>query len=203
MNIKDKVHVVGHDIGGMIAAAYAMKFPQSVKSVAWGECPLPGTKVYDKAVIEEARGGLWHFVFHWQIDLPELLVDTPEKVRIYIKSFYDRLCRVPTAIGPEDLDYYTKVFSQPGGMRSGFDVYRAFHQDAEDNKKWLKENGKSKVSCMMLSGDGSFLASVAEDEGKEYFENVEVSTVEGSGHWIAEEQPEGFVTAVIDWVSKH
>ena len=48
----------------------------------------------------------------------------------------------------------------------------------------------------------SFLAGIAEDEGKEFFESVEVKTVDGSGHWIAEENPEGFVQAVVEWVEK-
>lgn len=36
LGIKKKVHVVGHDIGGMIAYAYASRYPNATASVAWG-----------------------------------------------------------------------------------------------------------------------------------------------------------------------
>ena len=44
LGIRDRVHVVGHDIGGMVAYAYASRYPEGTASVAWGECPLPGTR---------------------------------------------------------------------------------------------------------------------------------------------------------------
>lgn len=51
LSIKEKIHVVGHDIGGMIAHAYAARYPESTKSMAWGECPLPGTDEYEKFLL--------------------------------------------------------------------------------------------------------------------------------------------------------
>jgi pimeloyl-ACP methyl ester carboxylesterase len=203
LGVTKKVHVVGHDIGGMIASTYAQRHGDGTASVAWGECPLPGTEVYKQMIKDEAYGSLWHFIFHWQADLPEKLVDTEEKVKAYISSFYYRLTHQPAAFSAEDVDYYTKIFSQTGAMRAGFDVYRAFHQDSLDNRSWVEKNGKSKVPCMMLNGGESFLAAVAEDEGNEMFENVVTETVKGSGHWIAEENPKEFVKTILEWVGKH
>ena len=64
LGIHQRVHVVGHDIGGMVAHAYASKFAADTASVSWGECPLPGTKLYDRYV-KEVRA-VWHFHFHWR-----------------------------------------------------------------------------------------------------------------------------------------
>lgn len=47
LKIKEKIHVVGHDIGGMIAFAYASRYPNDVASLIWGDCPLPGTFAYE------------------------------------------------------------------------------------------------------------------------------------------------------------
>eukprot|EP01111_Echinosteliopsis_oligospora_P011168 TRINITY_DN3618_c0_g1_i2.p1 TRINITY_DN3618_c0_g1~~TRINITY_DN3618_c0_g1_i2.p1 ORF type:complete len:206 (+),score=17.52 TRINITY_DN3618_c0_g1_i2:80-697(+) len=98
LKFRQPAHVVGHDIGGMIAHAYAVQFPSHTASVAWGECPLPGTQVYDEIVKNDRR--VWHFDFHMQIDLPELL--TQGRERIYIKHFYDRLCINARAITPKE-----------------------------------------------------------------------------------------------------
>ncbi|KAM0174610.1 hypothetical protein ACHAPF_005977 [Botrytis cinerea] len=200
LDIKDKIHVVGHDIGGMVAHAYAAQFPKDTASVAWGECPLPGTDAYNNAVKEGITGGLWHFVFHWQTDLPEAL--TAGRENIYIKSFYDRLCYNASAFSPNDVEHYASKFAQPGGMRAGFDLYRAFHQDAEDNLRMLK-GGKCKVPSMSLMGEKSFLATIANQQNEQMYETTSSASVPGSGHWCAEENPAGFVEAVLKWTSKN
>ena len=88
-------------------------------------------------------------------------------------------------------------------MRSGFDVYRAFHQDSADNLSILHQAGKCKVPCLTLNGEGSFLAPIAEEQAQEMYENVSVATVAGAGHWCAEENPEDFVKQVLNFVGKH
>lgn len=62
LGIAEPVHVVGHDIGGMVAHAYASRFPMDTTSVAHGEFPMPGTKVYDNFCRDVA--GVWHFHSH-------------------------------------------------------------------------------------------------------------------------------------------
>ncbi|KAJ9620607.1 hypothetical protein H2203_007814 [Taxawa tesnikishii (nom. ined.)] len=193
-----KVHVIGHDIGGMVAHAYASRFADDTASVSWGECPLPGTKAYYDSLMDP---GVWHFHFHWQLDLPEAMTHGNE--RIYIKSFYDRLCLNPAAIGVRDLEHYATMFAQPGAMRAGFDVYRGFHKDAEENKEWLQKHGKCKVPSLSLSGASSFLQAMAEGMVNEVYENVEVATVESSGHWAAEENPADFVRKNLAFIEKY
>lgn len=77
LGIKEPVHVVGHDIGGMIAHAYAARFPEDTASVIWGECPLPGTGAYERG---KNGAEVWHFTFHWQGDLPEALTVGRERL---------------------------------------------------------------------------------------------------------------------------
>ena len=199
IGITSPVHIVGHDIGGMIAHAYAFLFPQDTLSVSWGECPLPGSQPYESGF--KHSPGMWHFTFHQQLDLPEALVYGRE--RIYLKHFYDRLCVNPVAITDQDLDVYVSSFAQPGAMRCGFGLYRAFPQDAVDNQRMLKEQGKSKVPACSLSGGESLLLEVAESQTREFYENVEVATVQKSGHWCAEENPADFVRNVVAFVGKH
>jgi pimeloyl-ACP methyl ester carboxylesterase len=71
LKIKEKIHAVGHDIGGMIAFAYASRYPNNVASLIWGECPLPGTFAYEDI---KCSLDVFHFVFRRLIDLPEFLI---------------------------------------------------------------------------------------------------------------------------------
>jgi len=144
---------------------------------------------------------MWHFVFQQQLDLPELLTQGKEK--IYIKHFFDRLAHNPFGILPRDVDHYAASFAQPGGMRAGFELYRAFPQDAKDNLKMLADRGKCSMPAAALCGEKSILLEVAEEQTKQFYDNVEVVTVDESGHWTAEENPEDFVKKVLRFVSKH
>lgn len=183
----------------MIAHAYAAHHAEDTRSVMYGECPLPGSTPYESGF--KNSPGMWHFTFQQQLDLPELLTQGREK--IYIKHFYDRLCFNPASITPRDVDHYAASFCQPGGMRAGFDLYRAFPQDAKDNRAKLDQEGKSKVPAAALSGEMSLLLEVAEEQTKEFYENYETVLVAKSGHWTAEENPHGFVDGVVSFIKKH
>jgi pimeloyl-ACP methyl ester carboxylesterase len=195
--IQEKIHVVGHDIGGMIAFAYVSRYPDDVGSVIWGECPLPGTSFYERL---KSTPALFHFVFHQVPDLPECLISGKE--REYLKHFFDKLLHNNAAITPADFDNYVLAYSQPGAVRAGLEVYRAFEQDAQENRKWLEENGKVKVPSLVLMGSECMLVEGAEEMASEYHEGAEVVTVEDAAHYIAEENPEGFVYGVLGFVKR-
>ena len=195
IGVKEKIHIVGHDIGGMIAHAYVAQYPDDVATIIWGECPLPGTQVYES---NKFTSTLWHFHFHNQIDIPELLVQGKE--RIYIKHFYDRLSMNPESFSNDDLDFYASQYSMPGALRCGFNVYRMFEVDAVHNQRWLKDLGKIRVKSMILNGDQSFIASEAVAMAKEMYEDVTEGLIERSGHWLAEENPEDFVNKVLGFI---
>ena len=195
LGVQEKIHLVGHDIGGMVAHAYASRHPDEVASIIWGECPLPGTAIYeaDKALVAQ-----FHFTFHSVHDLPEALVAGREG--IYLKHFFDKLLYNRAAITPLDLDLYTLMYSQPGAIRCAFEVYRAFEMDAEENRAWLREHGKCPVPAAVFSGERSRHAPEAESMAKEVYECVEVAMVEDSGHYLAEENPEDFVKKVLAFI---
>lgn len=200
LGITSRIHIVGHDIGGMIAHAYASRQPSCVASIIWGECPLPGTSACaaDRTTHQVAQ---FHFIFHCVPDLPEALVAGREG--IYLKHFFDKLLYNSAAITDADFRHYVLAYSQPGAMRAAFQVYSAFEKDAEENGEWVKREGKCKVPCMVFSGDMSRHKEAAESMASEVYENIEVAVVEASGHYLAEENPDGFVKQVLDFVGKH
>lgn len=195
--ITDKIHVVGHDIGDMIALAYASRYPDDVASVIWGECPLPGTYEYDEM---KGTPDVFHFFFHRVPDLPEFLIAGKE--REYCKHFFDKLIHNSAAITPDDLDHYALAYSQPGAIKAGLEVYRAFERDAEENMQWLNQHGKVRMPTLLMMGSESMLAQMAESMVNEYHDDAEVLLVKKSGHYIAEENLKGFVQAVLYFVGE-
>ncbi|CAI0644108.1 unnamed protein product [Colletotrichum noveboracense] len=199
LSITGSVHMVGHDIGGMIAYAFATRHAERTASLIWGECPLPGTKAHEE---DRTIHGVqqFHFLFHCVPELPEALVSGREE--IYLSHFFDKVSYNRSAISQADLEYYASMYSRPGALRCAFGVYRAFSTDAEENQAWIQKHGKCKVKSLGLSGGNWRHKHAAPDMFKEAHEDntVEVKELPESGHYVAEENPEGFVEVVLDFI---
>lgn len=177
--MRGKVHVVGQDIGGMIAHAFATGYPEHTASVAIGECPLPGTTAFEAS---KNSALMYHFSFQNVPDLPETLVTGKE--RVYLKHFYYRAAYNPSAITEEDVDVYAAAYTQPGGLRCGFELYRAFEEDVKYNKDIVQKKGKCKVPVLALFGEYSFCKDYCKEMLQEVYQGpVQVCVVKNAGHW--------------------
>ncbi|KAK7219344.1 hypothetical protein V2G26_007347 [Clonostachys chloroleuca] len=199
LSIKEPVHMVGHDIGGMIAYAFATRYPDRTASTVWGECPLPSTSAYEENCKEHSVQQ-FHFHFHSVPDLPEALVTGREET--YLRHFFDKLSYNQSAITQEDLAYYVKQYCQSGALRCAFSVYRAFQEDANENTAWILKSGKCKVRALGLSGAQSRHREAADKMMAEAHEprTFAAAAVEDSGHYIAGENPDGFVQVLLGFI---
>jgi pimeloyl-ACP methyl ester carboxylesterase len=191
LHIQGQVAVVGHDIGLMVAYAFAEMFRDEVSHLVVMDAPLPGTSIFDKLRVDPR---VWHFAFHGARDVPEMLVAGRE--RQYLQLFYNARIFDPSAISEEDLDLYTSAYSAVGAMRAGFELYRAFDHDAQDNRSALEQNGKLQIPVLALFGAISNTSVGVEVMMREVAENVRGLQISQSGHWIAEENPEELTEAL-------
>lgn len=200
--VSEAIHVIGHDIGGMVAYALASRWPERFRTLCFGECPIPGTRSFYRDR-EENAVEQFHFIFHCVGDLPEALVEGKE--RIYLQHFFNKLTYNVGAFTREDINYYVEAYSQPGAMRCAFELYRAFDKDAEDNREWMQSNGKCEIPALILSGDHSRHKNDAEEMALEVRDPqfLEIGEVQEAGHYVAEENPEGFAAVVIGFISRH
>jgi pimeloyl-ACP methyl ester carboxylesterase len=192
LGIEEPVAVVGHDIGLMVAYAYAQAHGDEVSHLVVADAPLPGTAVFDRL---RSDPRVWHFAFHGARDVPEMLVAGRE--RQYLQAFINARIFDPSAISDADLDAYASAYSAPGAMRAGFEVYRAFDQDAEDNRAALARNGKLTMPVLAVGGETSTSGPLVEEMMREVAENVTAVRIPRSAHWVAEENPEAFTAALL------
>jgi pimeloyl-ACP methyl ester carboxylesterase len=178
-----RIFLVGHDIGLMVAYSYAAAHPAEVRRLALLDAPIPGTKVFEEL---ERSPMVWHFAFHKVRDLPEALVAGRE--RIYLtEGFYRALSYNPAAFTEADVDEYVRCYSAPGGMRGGFEYFRAFAEDARQNKEYFK----TKLSMPVLAlGGAQSLGPTMVAMANEVATNVRGGSIERCGHWVADERPE-------------
>ena len=136
------IFLVGHDIGAQVAYSYAAAHPTEVKRLVVMDLSFPG-------FIPTGKMPLWWFLFHQTPDLPEALVQGKEM--IYLSWFYHNLAYNPSAVTP-DINEFVSHYSAPGGMRAGFEYYRAFPQDAIENENY----SKTELTMPVLAVGGEF-----------------------------------------------
>ena len=197
LGVREPVLVAGHDIGLMVAYAYAHEYRDEVSHLVLMDAPLPGTAVFDDLL---SAPRVWHFAFHAVRDLPELLVSGRE--REYIQHFINARIFNAGAFTAEDLDVYVSAYSAPGALRAAFEAYRAFGQDAEDNRRILQHNGRLTIPVLALGGTISTTGAVIGEMTKEVAEDVTAVRVPDTGHWIAEENPEAVVDELLRFAAR-
>ena len=183
-----RVGIAGHDIGLMVAYAYAAQFPSEVERIALMDAFLPG--VGDWTSVWLLRD-LWHFHFYGKT--PLALVDGRE--RIYFEHFWNDFAADPArSVSEQDRQFYTAAYAQPGAMRAGFEVFRAFEQDAKDFATFSKTT--LKMPMLVLTGEkasGEFLIT----QSRLVADDVEGVVIKGSGHWLVDEAPDQVVPKLV------
>jgi pimeloyl-ACP methyl ester carboxylesterase len=192
LEIKSAI-IVGHDIGLMVAYAYAAQYPNEVERVVLMDAFLPG--VGDWKTVWLLRD-LWHF--HFYGETPLKLVTGRE--RIYFEHFWNDFAADPKHSIPEaDRRFYAVSYAQPGAMRAGFEVFRSFEQDAKDFAEFAQT--KLTIPMLVLTGEkasGNFLI----EQARLVDSNVQGVVIKGSGHWLMEEAPSQVIPQLVTFITK-
>ena len=186
----DRTFVVSHDIGIMVAYAYAALYPDKVERLVVMDAPLPGIAPWDD-IIKDHK--LWHFSF-WGPDEDRLVQG---RERIYLDRIWNDFGASPTQ--PDELTrkFYAAQYAKPGAMHAGFEHFKAFSQDAEDNKVFART--KLTVPVLAVGGGKSFGATEAVVM-RNVAVNVREAVVPNSGHWLMEESPTYTVNLIRDYL---
>jgi pimeloyl-ACP methyl ester carboxylesterase len=188
-----RVRIVGHDIGLMVAYAYAAQYPSEVDRIVLMDAFLPGVGQWQDVWLMRDK---WHFHFYGKT--PLALVEGRE--RIYFEHFWNDFAADPAhSISEADRQFYAAAYAQPGGMRAGFEVFRAFEQDADDFAGFSKT--KLKMPMLVLTGEkasGEFLIA----QCRLVAENVKGEIIKGSGHWLIDEAPTQVIPKLVAFLTR-
>ncbi|MDR5762019.1 alpha/beta hydrolase [Caballeronia sp. LZ035] len=186
-----QVKLVGHDIGLMVAYAYAAQYPDEVDSIVLMDAFLPGVGDWQKVWLLRDK---WHFNFYG--DTPEQLVRGRE--RVYFEHFWNDFAADSThSLSEADRRYYSAQYARHGRMRAGFEYFHAFPQDAEDFAAFART--PLPMPMLVLAGErasGTFLI----DQAKLVATNVQGVVVPGSGHWLMEEAPDVTMAQLVRFI---
>jgi pimeloyl-ACP methyl ester carboxylesterase len=207
----DRTFVVAHDIGNMVAYAYAAMYPDKVKRLVVMDGPIPGIEPWNEIEAEclnfmctkvklLVNPGVWSFNFHGLLSScasgsstktaavcatdAERLVASRE--RIYLNHIWDVFTGDPSKPDEATRNFFAATYALPGGMRAGFAQFTAFSEDAKDNK--IFEQTKLPMPVLAVGGEKS-LGALQAVIMRQVATNVQEAVVVGSGHWLMEERP--------------
>jgi pimeloyl-ACP methyl ester carboxylesterase len=186
-----KAEVVGHDIGLMVAYAYAAQFPQETEKLVLMDAFLPGIGEWESTYNSPQ---IWHFRFNGPT--PEALVAGRE--RTYFEHYWSDFAGDKNHSIPEaDRRAYTAAYSRPSRMRAGWAYFISFPKDATDFAQLAKT--KLTMPVLVIGGEKSRGDALGR-EAKEVANDVKVVILKGSGHWLMEERPKETAEALTNFL---
>jgi pimeloyl-ACP methyl ester carboxylesterase len=183
-----KSRIVGHDIGLMVAYAYAAQFPTEVEKLVVMDAFLPGVQGWELAY---DNPNFWHFRFHGPT--PEALVQGREE--IYFAYFWNDLAADKNHSLPEsDRASYVAAYSRPRRMRAGWAYFASWPDTAKD----FAQMAQTQLTMPVLSIAGEKAsAAILGPQMKLVATDVQVIVLKDTGHWLMEERPKETMDALI------
>ena len=187
----EKARVVGHDIGLMVAYAYAAQFPSETEKLVVMDAFLPGVDAWEAIYNNPA---IWHFRFHGPT--PEALVKGREN--IYFAYFWNDLAADKNRSLPvADREAYVTAYARPGRMRAAWAYFDSFPQTAKD----FAQMAQTKLTMPVFSiGGEKSLGDALGQQMKLVASDVTIVVLKDTGHWIMEERPKETMDALVKFL---
>jgi len=181
-----KPYILGHDIGGMVAYAYARRFPQDTRGVMILDVFIPGLDPAPEILKDPL---LWHVRFH-QTDLPEKLVTGRQ-------AQYFRYFLGPEEFSDADLAHFASAYRDPDHLSAAFDTYRAFPANAKFN---AARNDRVEVPVVFGAGEHDaftkYIPKIADSMRAHGLINLKTEIIPDSAHYVANEKPDFLVSLI-------
>ena len=183
-----EARVVGHDIGLMVAYAYAAQFSSEVEKLVVMDAFLPGVPGWELAY---DNPNMWHFRFHGPT--PEALVAGREQ--IYFGYFWNDLAADKArSLSAADREVYVAAYSRPGRMRAGWAYFASWPDTANDFAQMAQR--KLTMPVLSIAGENAS-AAILGPQMKLVATDVIVTNLKSTGHWLMEERPEDTKRAIV------
>ncbi|MEJ7583636.1 MAG: alpha/beta fold hydrolase [Acidimicrobiales bacterium] len=190
----DDAYIVGHDVGGWVAYAYARQFPETTHGVMLIESLVPGLDPPDAPKLTVS---LWHADFQMIPGLPEALV--ADRQAVYFRYFFDVGLNDPTVISDDEVKHYAAAYGDKAHLRAAFEMYRALPATVAFN---AEQRDPIDVPLTLLGGEHVFAPSqpalAALLRAAHGWTDVGFETIAGGRHYIVEEYPDRIVDLVLD-----
>jgi len=190
----EHVYLVGHDIGGMVAYAFARRYPETSRGVMMLDAPVPGIGPWDAV---KSNPFIWHINFQQTPDLPEQLIAGREA--IYLRHFLDR-----DTFSDADVARYARAYAAPEHLRAALEIYRAFPANEKFN---AAQQSPISLPLVLAPGENSpfekLTPSFADALRAHGCSTVKVEVIKNAVHYVADEQPDAVAELIERYARAH
>ena len=178
----DRVHLVGHDWGALVAWSLAMQHPDRLGRLAILNVPHP--EVLQHSVRTNPRQLLksWYALFFQLPWLPEFLISANG---FWLGKQLLTLSSRPGTFTAADLARYAEAWSYPGAMTAMLNWYRAFFWAAP---KFVNPQVQAPTRILWGKKDVALLPEGAQ-ESLRYCSDGELTYFPEASHWLQHEEP--------------
>jgi pimeloyl-ACP methyl ester carboxylesterase len=173
-----KIDLAGHDVGMMVAYAYAAQFSNEVNKLALLDALIPGVE----PVWSEVKAQAWWFGFFSQPHSGEVV---ERAIDLFLQDFFSMISFVPNSFTLQEKVEFTRAYSVKGATTASFLSF-VFDQDIKDNKEFRK----NKLTMPVLAMGSDHFAPFLAEHIRLVASNVKESLITNSGHWIVQERTE-------------
>ncbi|GGV38219.1 alpha/beta fold hydrolase [Streptomyces spectabilis] len=196
-----RVHIAGHDIGAMVAHAFAANHPEATRKLALLDVAHPDPTLRELTLLPAVDAGtdwetapgiyLWWFAFNQVKGLPEQLLDG--RSRLLVDWLFGYMLKDQSSIDERSRAVYAAAYATPDAVRAGNAWYQTFRQDIDDFETYDRVG----APVLALAGDRNhaYLSAILPGHAKD----VRVERIPDSGHYLPEEQPEQVTAKLTDF----
>jgi pimeloyl-ACP methyl ester carboxylesterase len=198
-----QVHVLGHDIGGMVAMSLAFNYPEVVKKLIVADglhpsegmmqmrlLPAPGTFGHK---IDNQQPYTWWMGFNQVKGLPEQLLEG--RYRFLLDWLFEYVMVDASKMSDFEREVYAAIYNQPERIRTSNAWYQTFNQDVEDAKSY----SQLKMPVLGIASNVSYgFYQYALPTLAAQYQLVHLAD---TGHYIFEESPQAVNDAIIAFIN--
>jgi epoxide hydrolase 4 len=189
--------LVGHDWGGIVAWAFALKYPEMLERLVVIDGPPPFTWNRDLRESPRQREAV-NYMLEFSKPWPE-----PEKMLAangfsLMDNLLQRIGGRGAQLSEAERAIYHEAWSRPGALRGGLNYYRAARMGEQVAAGGVPEEYASKITSRTVDvptlviwgeSDPALLPTLTRGLS-EWVPRLRVEVVRGAGHWVPYERPD-------------
>ena len=189
--------VVGHDWGGGVAWAFAMRHPEMLERLAVLNCPHPARFFDGLRTLRQLRKS-WYMLAFQLPGVPEMWLRSGDY------AFLRRALRAEPlrrdAFDATDVERYVAALSQPGAVAGGINYYRALFRQRPGQARAAFRPIEAPVLVVWGERDPYLGAELAEPDPA-LVPDVRVERLPEASHWVQNDQPERVNALLLDFLA--